>query len=1086
MTVESRISGWRRSLLARDLAEGTLLTFAWLGGAFWLLLALDRLASLPHGLRLAGAALLAGLAAGCAWRYFLQPFLRWTPVHVIAEADGRHPGIAKYFLPAWELSAKLPPHVSADLAAAHRRQADELAARPELSGLFELRPSARAARSAVLIFFLLALSADWAREGSRWTRMVTPWKDTPLESLVEIAPLGGRLPWGAAVTVSARWKQQSAEKLDLFVRAPDSPWRLTPWDPPPPQAEGPFQPPRPEGWSWLLASLTEPLEFQVRWRDQASAPYALVPVPYPQFSDLRYRITAPAYSGRAPEETAGGGDVQALAGTRVEVIGRTGDAVESAVLRVTGSPGIPFAKGADGLYRASFEVVSEWESSPGEFWWELTGPEGIKDPQPARHRAVAVLDKPPAVELLSPTFELAVGPSEELPVVFFASDDFGLASVELVYRAKFGALDSGERSLPMAGLQKGALEWTGEHRWDLAGFIPDSRLEFFLEATDGARPPHKSRSAKGLLRVVDFEGAHADAMTRRAAVLAGLERLEKQGREAADALRRGAAEKALEAPAREKEAAVQKGWSKQLELQSKTMDSLANDPYANTALVESDRALLADLQSASKDLLSNAGESSAKGDLPAAAGAHEQLAQEAARARGHMEETGAFQSVQDMADKSQKLARNGADLDEQLRKLQEKGAASEEDRKKLQQALKDLQQQMLDFARSVQEFAEKAPAAKMTGEEKIYELKVMDALQDMDELEKALASGDMAAAAAAAQTLAKRLAEMRKTMEEARGSVRPSDQQDPASKKLEELLKAWEEAARDQESVVGGVRKLEEGRLADLLGAQKRLLAELVRRQRAVIAGAGKLREPLPNEIAAGMALALREFESARIDKAPQALEEVVGRLGFIAPNRPDEMQALEALRHGEEEVLAMLRRGADPGPPTEERAGVFRSEAVKEGEVKRQVEGLRGRVADLRREAVFLPREAVEALGGAQGEAEEAVLSLDTKDSADALEHAQKALELLEQGKQETQKSLANERRMEAILSFPAPSRGRGIRRRTGGTSGANTGPVKLPSAQEYQPPQEIRRQVLESMQEKMPPAHTPAIKDYLKKVAE
>ena len=75
----------------------------------------------------------------------------------------------------------------------------------------------------------------------------------------------------------------------------------------------------------------------------------------------------------------------------------------------------------------------------------------------------------------------------------------------------------------------------------------------------------------------------------------------------------------------------------------------------------------------------------------------------------------------------------------------------------------------------------------------------------------------------------------------------------------------------------------------------------------------------------------------------------------------------------------------------------------------------------------------------------------------------------------------------MESILSIPAPSTGRGVRQMGGGgLTDTQTGPVKLPSAREYHPPQEIRRQVLESLQEKMPASQTPAIKKYLKKVAE
>src|SRR5262249_44493922 len=152
------------------------------------------------------------------------------------------------------------------------------------------------------------------------------------------------------------------------------------------------------------------------------------------------------------------------------------------------------------------------------------------------------------------------------------------------------------------------------------------------------------------------------------------------------------------------------------------------------------------------------------------------------------------------------------------------------------------------------------------------------------------------------------------------------------------------------------------------------------------------------------------------------------------------------------------------------------------------QIDGVRAAAAAARREAAALPRGAERSLEGARDETAAAAESLDAQDSKAGLEHAQKALDLLRQGLESAAKALEQQQRMEAALSRPG---GGAMRRPSPGGpaqagSGADLRGVRLPSASDYQPPQEIRRQVIESLQERMPSSQQPAIKDYLKKVSE
>lgn len=190
--------------------------------------------------------------------------------------------------------------------------------------------------------------------------------------------------------------------------------------------------------------------------------------------ELTYRY--PAYSGLAPKTVPGtNGEVSALAGTEVQIKTRADREVARADLVVNGKR-TPLVV-TDGRELSGAFVID----SPGsyQFVFFKSG-----DRQIAEGPAVPISvepDEPPKVTLLAPAEDVEIDPGQRVILRYSASDDYGLTSLELLYRTP---RDSEDRRIPLKLDDERRLK--GEHGWDLSGLklAPGERISYYLAARD--------------------------------------------------------------------------------------------------------------------------------------------------------------------------------------------------------------------------------------------------------------------------------------------------------------------------------------------------------------------------------------------------------------------------------------------------------------------------------------------------------------------------------------------------------------------------------------------------------------------------
>ena len=190
--------------------------------------------------------------------------------------------------------------------------------------------------------------------------------------------------------------------------------------------------------------------------------------------ELTYRY--PAYTGLAPKTLPGtAGDVSALAGTEVQLKTRADRDVAQAEMIVNGAL-VPLEVTGNRDLSGSFVV-----SKSGAYQFVFYKPASRKIAEGPLIPIAVEPDEPPKVTLLAPVDELEIDPGQKVVLKYSASDDFGLTSLELVYRT---GRDRDERHVPLPVDDERRAK--GEYRWDLGplNLAAGERVSYYLAARD--------------------------------------------------------------------------------------------------------------------------------------------------------------------------------------------------------------------------------------------------------------------------------------------------------------------------------------------------------------------------------------------------------------------------------------------------------------------------------------------------------------------------------------------------------------------------------------------------------------------------
>ncbi|MFH2204245.1 MAG: DUF4175 family protein [Elusimicrobiota bacterium] len=1089
--LDRRIRRWRLERWRAQWAEGGLRFVS--AAAIMLLAALlaDRFAALPQAARWGLFAVGAAAAAAGIYLHFLRPLRLLAPARLLSDVARRCPQLAAYLRSAWELGRSGPSvHTSGELADEHLRRTDTLLARLSRGIMFSARPSRPAAKRTVFAAAAWGIAMPWLYNGqANFQRVLAPWQDARLDAQVEVRPGDRETAWAEPVEISARWRTAHINgPLRLFAREPGGRWGEVPWD----REEG-------DSGSLRIDNLTGEFYYRVGYKDLRTRVYRLKPIPFPRLTGLTVSVHLP---GRGPATRAldleGEGEIAALRRSWVTLRGMPAGRVGTARLRVSYlSRPVEMKRLADGAWEGGFPL-----NENGTLKIDAASPEGSRDPQPTAYALRALDDAKPEVELLSPTFELEISRREKLTITYEARDDFGLRSLSFLYRVNGGA----ERVLPLAVFRRSVERHLGDFAWDLERLPVGSRVTFRVRVMDNASPHAQTAvSNEGVLHLVDFETVHAQTERMWKGAEEALRRLAQQeaefgerlsgirrDRESEDPAARERLRRALERLALE-DAALAKEWADAVREMQDFARAMRQDPYANPGMTEAAEMLAKVLEAFRQQELPKAREEAAAGRYREAQEQHAALESRVRKAADLLSAGREMQSMQDFWGEAHRMDQAGGEIAGELERIAKSGKApTAAEREKLQQALRQLQEQMDALSKTIQSMPKADPASETAKHRKIYHVPLHAARRTADALQAALERGDFAAAARIAQQLAQQLAQVREAVVKAAESA-ASGGQGELTERMEAAKRLWEDVIEQQSRSLQLVNALEDGKLAELAAAQKRLLEELAAAQRKVVAGAEERAAMITEPSLAAMRKVLGEFEASRVRDAPTLLKSLIASMKFRALRFPQragqpspDAAALTGLAEQEQSILDALLGGAPPPPLTEPQLGDMIAASAVQRHARRKTAELDGEMRSIAEESGMLPAETLQSLAAAQQEQQAAEGALAQRGSAQARGHQQRALEHLTQGQKGMDEALSQQTAIQQGSTRPF-GQPRGIVRPVGrgGRAGSHKGFVPLPGADDYQPPREIRREIERSLKERRPRVFDQTINEYLKRMS-
>lgn len=203
------------------------------------------------------------------------------------------------------------------------------------------------------------------------------------------------------------------------------------------------------GFVFLLAGITDDVEYQVDAQRMRSPVYRLSVVDLPQIEKYRVRYRYPAYLGLPDAEEDPGGDIRAVENTRAVLEIETDKPLANGVLVLDDGTRLTL-ESSGRVSRAEMEVKRD-----GSFYFAaLDGGAPVRLSED--YFIEARPERAPEVRLTRPGRDSRVSPIEEVTVEAEASDDYGLHGLEITY-----SVNGGEPRPLRLAVQRGVKEARG-------------------------------------------------------------------------------------------------------------------------------------------------------------------------------------------------------------------------------------------------------------------------------------------------------------------------------------------------------------------------------------------------------------------------------------------------------------------------------------------------------------------------------------------------------------------------------------------------------------------------------------------------
>jgi hypothetical protein len=313
----------------------------------------------------------------------------------------------------------------------------------------------------------------------------------PSKIHLDVTPGNARVQVGSTLNVRARLAGNDAPVLAQLLReqTPDS----EDWRPLDMAKEG-------DGFTLALPGLTQSFRYRVVAAGVTSDTFNVAVLRAPRVTRIDLDYVYPQALGLQPRSETDTGDIYAPAGTEVKLSVHTDAPIATGELKLANADTLRLAGDSTGRLLSGTLTVSEDSS----YRVALADRDGMTNRGDTEYFIRILNDRPPEVHVTKPASDRRVTPLEEVDIEAEADDDFGIASLELVY----SVAGAHEKVVPLR-IPARSTSVSGAHTIYLEDLDvrPGDFVSYYVRARDLAQGKRSSEARSDLffLEIKPFE-----------------------------------------------------------------------------------------------------------------------------------------------------------------------------------------------------------------------------------------------------------------------------------------------------------------------------------------------------------------------------------------------------------------------------------------------------------------------------------------------------------------------------------------------------------------------------------------------------
>jgi hypothetical protein len=197
------------------------------------------------------------------------------------------------------------------------------------------------------------------------------------------------------------------------------------------------------GYELRIPALERSFSYRVTAGPARSSSYSVTALVPARVQRIELQYDYPSFTGLKPRQERDGGDVYGPAGTRVTLVVHTDKPVAAGRLAFAETTSaVELSPVGERVLSSTLTVKEE-----GSYRVRLQDRDGLTS-EGVEYFVRVIDDRPPTVHILRPAGDQQITPLDEVPIEARADDDFGIASLDMVYSVAGGA----EKVIPFTSL----------------------------------------------------------------------------------------------------------------------------------------------------------------------------------------------------------------------------------------------------------------------------------------------------------------------------------------------------------------------------------------------------------------------------------------------------------------------------------------------------------------------------------------------------------------------------------------------------------------------------------------------------------